>query len=517
MLSLGRLLEQPELELTLLVRGDGEGADRELLWLHNTELADPAPYVRPGELVLTNGLWLHDADPESFVEAVLRADAAGIVFGLRSETPTTPLALIAACRRAGLPLAEISIEVPFTAITRAAATLLAESRLSELTGTVRRSGALAAAISRGAGAAGILQVVRREHDLPLVVVDRTGRQLAGAGADLSSAELRDATRTLARHPPPLESELDGTTASLFLVAAVGDVEAGLFCLRAYRDLLPSEVTALEQASTYLSLEVAKQQAVHAIEQRFAAEVLDMVQAGPSREADVAERLRAFGVDPTWPVAVLVIAGPAAPPGRLSHDAETVADLLLDQGLAALVVAGSRETIAFVSWPKEGHMSLRAVGEELQRGIFRSRSVGRVLVAIGGVSSTLVGLGVVLTQARETCRAMQAQADGPVVQEFGDVDSHRLLVAMLDRDALARFSRGVLGNLRTHDRDGDLETTLRTFLEMDGHYGATAERLHIHVNTLRNRLGKLAELTRRDVRKTDGRVDLFLALEADALS
>ena len=28
----------------------------EVLWLHNTELPDPSPYIRPTELVLTNGL-----------------------------------------------------------------------------------------------------------------------------------------------------------------------------------------------------------------------------------------------------------------------------------------------------------------------------------------------------------------------------------------------------------------------------------------------------------------------------
>lgn len=517
MLSLRRLLHQADLELTLLVPGDGEGADRELLWLHNTELADPGPYVRPGELVLTNGVWLDEADPASFVDAVHRADAAGIVFGLRRETPATPRELIEACRRAGMPLAEISVEVPFTAVTRAAATLLAESRLSDLSGTVRRTGALASAISRGAGAAGILQVVRREHDLPLVVVDRTGRQLASVNAGLSPAQLREATRALTRHPPPLEADLDGTTASIFLVTAVADIEAGLFCLRPYKALLPDEVTALEQAGTYLSLEAAKQQAVHAIEQRFAAEVLDMVQAGSTRDTDVAERLRAFGVDPASPVAVLAIAGPTAGTGEISHDAEAVADLLLDQGLASLVTGGSRETIAFVSWPRAEQRSLRTVGEELQRRLSRDRDTGRVLVAIGGVSPSSVGLGVTLMQARETCRAMQAQPDGPAVQEFGDVDSHRLLLAMLERETLVRFARGVLGELRAQDRNGDLESTLRVFLELDGHYGATADRLHIHVNTLRNRLAKLTELTHRDVRTTAGRVDLFLAFQADALT
>jgi DNA-binding PucR family transcriptional regulator len=90
--------------------------------------------------------------------------------------------------------------------------------------------------------------------------------------------------------------------------------------------------------------------------------------------------------------------------------------------------------------------------------------------------------------------------------------------MLDTDALARFSEGVLGSLREHDRrrGGDLEATLRAFLELDGSYAETADRLHVHVNTLRQRLSKLTELTGRDPRRTNDRVDLVLALEADAL-
>src|SRR4051812_7558968 len=158
---MSRLGQQPELELTLLVPGADDAVDRELLWLHNTELPDPSPYLRPGELVLTNGMWLEGTGPESFVDAVLRAEGAGIVLGLREESPETPPGLITACRSAGLPLAELSVAVPFTALTRAAAAILAEARLGELTGAVRRGGALASALSRGAGAAGILQVVRR--------------------------------------------------------------------------------------------------------------------------------------------------------------------------------------------------------------------------------------------------------------------------------------------------------------------------------------------------------------------
>src|SRR5690349_18072931 len=179
MLTLARLIEQPELELTLLVTGND--VDRELLWLHNTELPDPSPYLRPAELVLTNGMWADTTSADEFVGAVVRAGGAGIVFGLRDESPTTPPGLVQACRRAGLTLAEISPAVPFTVVTRAAASILADGRVRDLSGAIRRTGALTSAISRGSGASGVLDVVRRDHDLPLVVVDRTGRRLAGAG------------------------------------------------------------------------------------------------------------------------------------------------------------------------------------------------------------------------------------------------------------------------------------------------------------------------------------------------
>ena len=515
-LTLARLLQQPELELTLLVGGDG--VDRELLWLHNTELPDPSPYLRPGELVLTNGMWAGETTVESFVAAVARAEAVGVVYGLREEAPTTPPELVEACREAGLALAEISVAVPFTAVTRAAAAMLAESRVRDLTGTLRRSGALASAVSHGTGARGVLDVIRRDHDLPLAVVDRTGRQLAAAAVELGTAQLRDVALGLARRPPPLEIELDGATATLFLVAAIGEVDAALVCVRRHADLSPVELDALQQACNYLSLEVAKQQAVHAIEQRFAGEVLDMVQAGPQRADDVAQRLRTFGVDPTGQMAVLAVAAEGGPADGVDLT-ETISGFLVDRGLAALVATGSRETVALVSWPPAVGRSLRTLAEDMQRAVARRAGVGRIVVGIGGVCAGTAGLRGVLVQAREASRALQQrQGGGPDVQAFSELNNHRLLLGMLDDAALARFSDGVLGALRAHDRrrGSGLEATLRTFLELDGSYAETADRLHVHVNTLRQRLTKLTELTGRDPRRTHDQVDLVLALEADAL-
>ena len=100
--------------------------------------------------------------------------------------------------------------------------------------------------------------------------------------------------------------------------------------------------------------------------------------------------------------------------------------------------------------------------------------------------------------------------------FADVGTHRMLLGLHDRDVLRRFADDVLGPLRAHDEQNgtELERTLRMFLGNDGHWATTAAELYIHVNTLRNRLARITELTGRDVTRLEDRVDLFLALEAD---
>lgn len=108
--------------------------------------------------------------------------------------------------------------------------------------------------------------------------------------------------------------------------------------------------------------------------------------------------------------------------------------------------------------------------------------------------------------------------GPAVRGFRELGTHRLLLGLVDPGTLNAIARDVLGPIREHDarRAGDLEPTLRAFLDHDGQWAATAAALHIHVNTLRNRLARITELTGMDAGRTEDRVDLFLALAIDAM-
>lgn len=519
MLSLRALLDDPSLELSLRVAGPDGALEREVLWLHNTELADPSPYIRPGELVLTNGLWRGSVAAAQFVGALDRADASGLVFGLTDETPALPDDLVSACLAARIPLAALSVTVPFTAVTEAAARIQGAARQEALAKLVRRGNALAVSIARGGGAEGVLDVLRREHDLPLLVIDRLGRRLAGTPADADPDVDRLAAAALGGHPPPLEVDLpQHGRAALFLVeGAMGDIDAGLFCLKPLAEITGAEREAVEQAARFLSLEVTKQQALQAIESRFSSELLEMILSGAARAGDVRDRLRAFGIDPAAPSAVIAIVvgdGPVRPAGSTDE----IEGYFRGRGLPVVVAAGSSDTVAVFGWNSSAD-ELVVVCRRLADALTHRFPEDRVVVGIGAPAADSTALRESLIGSREVCQVLLRRDGGSRVGSFADVSTYRMLLGLHDRSVLRRFADDILGPLRSHDRQHgtELERTLRAFLSNDAQFATTATALYVHVNTLRNRLSRIGELAGRDVTRLEDRVDLFLALEADALA
>ncbi|PWS47367.1 hypothetical protein DLE01_31170, partial [Streptomyces sp. FT05W] len=118
-IPLTELLAREELGLRRIA--GPEHAD--LLWVHTSEMADPYPYLLGGELLLTAGVQLADAD--TYVARLAQAGASALGFGVAPVHDTVPRALVEACERHGLPLIEVPPETRFTAIARAVWRLMA--------------------------------------------------------------------------------------------------------------------------------------------------------------------------------------------------------------------------------------------------------------------------------------------------------------------------------------------------------------------------------------------------------
>ena len=75
---------------------------------------------------------------------------------------------------------------------------------------------------------------------------------------------------------------------------------------------------------------------------------------------------------------------------------------------------------------------------------------------------------------------------------------------------------LLGPLRNADASGKLWHTLQRYLRSPSDLGRLADDLHIHVNTLRYRLGRIEQLLGRPLASPETLAQLYLAEQIDAL-
>jgi hypothetical protein len=134
----------------------------------------------------------------------------------------------------------------------------------------------------------------------------------------------------------------------------------------------------------------------------------------------------------------------------------------------------------------------------------------------GVSGAVTGAAAIRGGAEEAGHARRmADARGGGVVTSDEIYTHALLLATVPGDVRRSFADRLLGPLFDYDRrhSAELVRTLGAYLECAGSWNVCAERLHVHVNTVRYRVRRIEELTGKDLSSMADRVDLFLALRA----
>ena len=121
----------------------------------------------------------------------------------------------------------------------------------------------------------------------------------------------------------------------------------------------------------------------------------------------------------------------------------------------------------------------------------------------------------LQEARHARDLAQRRPGALEVVTGAEVTSHVALLATVPDDVRRAFAARVLEPVLAYDRrnDAGLVDTLAAFLDCSGSWSRAAEALHLHVNTVRYRIGRIEELTGRDLARFSDRVDVFLALRS----
>ncbi|MFC7824967.1 PucR family transcriptional regulator [Streptomyces sp. NPDC057375] len=566
-MRLRALLDTDALGLKLL--GGEDELDRTVRGVMTTDLRDPSRYLSGGELVLTGLAWRRGpADSEPFVRLLVQAQVAALAAG-EAELGSVPEDLVVACARHRLPLFAVHESVAFATITEHVVRQVSGERAGDLAAVVDRHRRMMTSGPAGGGPDVVLDLLGSDLDLRAWVLSPTGRQVAGpkdAEPALSTevcaklaAEHLAATRTGRRAPHRVS--VGSTTYSLFPVRARGQLPAtaagtrvapGAASGREVREtvlsdwLLVVEADAGDWAEERLDLlygvtqliavERDRRDAARTVRRRLAQEVLELVQTGAA-PAEIAARLRVaapvllpgLGAAPHWQVVVARVewADGDEQTGRVAQT--LLEEILVDphatgpeQSDRIAVAHTGGEAVALVPLPavstehdgsEAGVLAealLESVREPLSAGLDGD---GRVTLGVSAAVHSAEGLRGALEEARHARRVAAARPGRVCAAGHQELASHVLLLPFVPDDVRRAFTARLLDPLRDYDRRhrAELIPTLEAFLDSDGSWTRCANRLHLHVNTLRYRVGRIEQLTGRDLSRLEDKLDFFLAL------
>ena len=153
----------------MALAGRPVGLDRVIRWSLPSDLLDPSPYLRGGELVLTSGISMTEVEAQrKFVAAVCGAGASAIGFALGVVTDEVPAPIIRTANALGVAVLRIPADVAFVEITQR---LAAEQHRQEQEARERaRVGAIIDMVRRGQASAVVLGAELDNADAVHIVV-----------------------------------------------------------------------------------------------------------------------------------------------------------------------------------------------------------------------------------------------------------------------------------------------------------------------------------------------------------
>lgn len=519
-----------------------EELDRQVSGVMTTDLQDPGRYLHGGELVLTGMLWrTGPADSERFVRTLAAGGAVALAAG-QAEVGPVPEDLVEACRRHRMPLLVVPDDVAFGTVTEFIGRQVSADRAADLAALVDRHRQLVSAAG-GGGLDAVLDLLGGDLDLDCWVLTPTGAVIAGP-ADRLSAEDRDqlvrahlAAQRQRRRPPhrarlaagsysllpapaptpgahPAEPEApqDDCPLADWVLVVAGDVT----------EWTTKRQQLAENLARLVAAERHRRDEGRRLRRRLADEVLALLR-GDADPAEISRSLYASSAmaaryqgpgdksqaqESSW--LVLSAEGTGLPEGTVRAVLEEALGGSGDRALVAGTGTGAVVVLPLLDGPVPAD-TLRELLAPLEAGLGPE---GRITLGVSAPASGAGGLRGALEEARHARRIAASRIGRVCVAGPEELASHVLLLAAVPDEVRRAFRGRLLDKVIAYDLEhqADLVRTLEAFLRSDGSWTRCAAQLHVHVNTLRYRIGRIEELTGRDLSRLEDRVDFYLALE-----
>lgn len=501
--TIARLASMTELSLDLVAGVAGSG--RDVRWVHVSELADPTPWLRGGELMLTTGMQLDgDDDCRKYIRRLSDAGIAGVGFGVGIGHERVPASLLEAADLLDMPLLRIPVDAPYISISEAVSNMIAAERYEAIARAFEAQQVLTRA-ALADSSKGLVHEIARQIRGWAIHTDSSGRLLTAwpeSAAERLPSFVSDISRVREGGMRAAASIIGSSELTVIHSLSTGDLPRGFLVAGVEDEELGAFGRLVIQAGVaLLTLESERSRAVSQRLRRLQSESFLQILKQAKLPSDAERQVRAWGLDP-FGLRVLHVVG-------VEHatQARERFNRAIDEGVL-------RAVIAVV--PAEPTSTLSLLVDEAQDLAL----IEAIFLETGGYLG--VGDATTLEGVRRSWQGAQhAAVIGRIERRrttrYEDLAAMQLLLGTEQPEALRAFVERVLGPLmRTEltERTLPLRATLEAFLRCNGHWNEAAGLLGVHRHTLRARITRIAELTGRDPELAYARMELWLAVLAD---
>ncbi len=354
------------------------------------------------------------------------------------------------------------------------------------------------------------------------LVERTGRSLAyySPGGEVRALRARGPARVALQTLQPRATGAVSHLGQHIWVQQIGQMASGDAAGRNFGYLALCGDTlddwdrlAAQQGASALALELAKEQAVLAAEERLRGDFVQAVLVGAATDdKTLVQRGRELGYDLRQPHVALLCGVVDGDDRTIARLADTLSAALNALGVAAPMMRRIDDVLCYIPAVSRGRR-FHEVADLLHARL--ANDIPDVLVAIGREAPTFASWSRSLREAEQALLIGRELVGNGRVLDFSDLGVYRLLLLLRESPELWEFYRSTLATLVEYDRDqhGELLKTLEAFFEHNGNLARTADALHIHRNTLLYRLTRIKEISGRDPDVAEDRLALWLALKA----
>ncbi len=348
---------------------------------------------------------------------------------------------------------------------------------------------------------GIEQVAAAVTDVlggSLLVLDSDGHQLACAGAPV-----RIGRTVLAEALAAARETGRAVRRGSHSVAAVvaGSEHLGSLVLERATDLDDADQRILERAALVTALLLLFRRSVAEAESRVRGDLLDDLLTAPTRDPDgLRERARRLGTDLDRAHSVIVTSADGAHRQRL---AAALAHLAATRGGLAGRHAGHQVLLLPEADPGT---AARTVARQLRTAVGCPVTAGA-----GGPASGPQAIATAYAEAVRclgTLLALGRVGDGASAQDLGFLG-----LVLGERGDIDGFVQATIGPLIAYDerRGTQLVRTLEEYFAQGRSLNRTRQALHVHVNTVTQRLDRVAQILGPDWQDPERELEIRLAL------